>query len=325
LNKLSVSRVKLFQECPLKYKYNYIDELRPDTTSSALVFGKAIDEALNVLILDKDLDKSKETFKQWFKYTNLNGDKLEVETSEKIIWNDSDLDNDLITKDEQNSFNPKYLSLIQKGLIILDSYNNYVVPKIKEVIACQKRVTLKNPHGDEIEGTIDLIARLSDDRIYLLDHKTSSMEYSKDSAAKSTQLILYNYLCQDEYDLDGVGFIVLGKNIWKQKTKVCNKCGYNGSGENHRTCPNMNNNQRCHGEWVTTINPKCFINIVLDAINSKIEELVLDTFDGVNRQIKNKEFVPNLDSCIRGKLKCAYYNLCHSGDKTGLVNLKDKK
>jgi hypothetical protein len=148
------------------------------------------------------------------------------------------------------------------------------------------------------------------------------MEYSKDSAAKSTQLILYNYLCQEEYKLDGVGFIVLGKNLWKQKKKICNRCYYEGSGETHKTCPEIVNKQRCHGTWNTTINPRCFINIILDIVNPNVEGLVLDTFDGVNQQIKNKEFVPNLDSCMRGKLKCPYYALCHNGDSRNLIKLK---
>jgi hypothetical protein len=329
-NKLSFSRVKLFQNCGLQYKYHYIDELRSIKTSSALVFGKAIDSALNSLLLDKDLEKAKNVFKAEFSNTTLNSEKIDIESSNLIEWKEADLDQDLLFPEDKDKQNIHFWSLYRKGIIMLDSYNTFILPKIKEVLVCQKVVNIENEMGDIIEGTIDLIARLNDDKIYLLDHKTSSFEYSNDSASKSTQLILYHYLTKESYKIDGVGFIVLNKHIWKKKEKICLVCGFNGSGTNHRKCnnniviqtQNSGSNKRCNGEWKVTIDPTCYINLILNDINPRVESLVLDTFDGVNQQIKNKEFVPNLDSCERGKLKCPYFSLCHEGKYDNLIKSK---
>lgn len=324
-NKLSFSRVQLFQSCGKKYALHYIEELRPIKTASALVFGKAIDIALNSLLIDKDLQKSKEIFKKELKEISLNGEKIDVENSDKVEWKDGDLDLDLLLPDDKSKQNLHFWSMFRKGIIILDSYNDFMLPKIKEVLVCQKVVNIENELGDIIEGQIDLIAHLNDGKIYLLDHKTSSYEYAEDSASKSTQLILYHYLTKESYTIDGVGYIVLNKNIWKKKQKICSKCQFDGSGSNHRTCSNMIDKKRCNNEWLVKIDPKCFINVILNNINPLVESLVLDTFDGVNQQIKNKQFVPNLDSCMRGKLVCNFFKLCHEGKYDNLVRINSSK
>ena len=326
-NRLSFTRINLFQECGKKYELYYEQKLRPDTTSSALIFGRAIDLALNSLLLERDLSKAKDIFSQELKETTLNGIKINPETSDKVIYYDTDLDEELLTKDDKNKENLKYWSLYRKGIIILDSYNGYVLPKIKEVIVCQKRIEIENELGDVIEGTIDLIARLNDGKVYLLDHKTSSSEYSDDSAGKSTQLVLYHYLSRDNYDLHGVGFIVLNKHIWKKRKKICGVCGYDGSGERHKTCSKVTEGTktRCNGEWITTIDPTCFINIILNDVNLNVENMVLDTFDGVNELIKEKKFIPNLNSCVRGKNVCPYYQLCHNKKYDKLVKIEEEK
>jgi putative RecB family exonuclease len=43
---LSYSQINTYLICPLKYKFQYIDMLQPTFTSSALVFGSAIHEAV---------------------------------------------------------------------------------------------------------------------------------------------------------------------------------------------------------------------------------------------------------------------------------------
>ena len=43
---LSYSQLALYLDCPLKYRFRYIDEIQAEGVSSALVFGKAIHQAL---------------------------------------------------------------------------------------------------------------------------------------------------------------------------------------------------------------------------------------------------------------------------------------
>jgi hypothetical protein len=51
-NRLSHSACNKFQQCPKAYQYHYIDKLRSTVTSSALIFGSAIDLALGAMLED---------------------------------------------------------------------------------------------------------------------------------------------------------------------------------------------------------------------------------------------------------------------------------
>ena len=46
---LSSSRINLYLNCSLKYKFNYVDKLPKPFKSSALVFGSAIHSAISWL------------------------------------------------------------------------------------------------------------------------------------------------------------------------------------------------------------------------------------------------------------------------------------
>ena len=51
--KLSHSASEKYLTCPQQYKLHYIDRIRPDKLGSALLFGSALDEALNRLLATK--------------------------------------------------------------------------------------------------------------------------------------------------------------------------------------------------------------------------------------------------------------------------------
>jgi PD-(D/E)XK nuclease superfamily len=327
-NKLSFSKIKTYQDCGRKYDYHYNQRLRSERVGSPLVFGHAIDSALNELVTSKDLDKSLEVFTKSLKEFEYNGSKIDIFTTDKVDFMDSDFTQDILSKEDlvniKTGSNKFALSLLRKGEIIIRSYNDYIIPKISKVLMCQQRVSLKNEDGDELEGIIDLILEFKDGSVYLLDNKTSSRDYKPDSAGKSGQLLIYEYLL-DKYDLDGIGFIVLNKNIWLRKVKVCSVCGHNGSGKNNRSCDAIIDNVRCMGPWTVTVDPKCFITMILNKPNRDTQAMVLDTVDVVNTQIKNNQYPANLDSCIRGKIVCPYYNKCHGGSDKGLIKVPERK
>lgn len=220
-----------------------------------------------------------------------------------------------------------FLSIHRKGLIMLDSYNTKILPRIKNVLAIQKEITLQNGEGDVITGFIDLIAEWDDGKIYVLDNKTtSSMQYYPDDApSKSQQLIIYKHAMQEEYDLSGVGFIVMEKGIKKNKAKSCLKCGFNGTGSRHKTCANEIEGKRCNGEWLEVLNPEAYIAVLINEVPTASEDLVLDTFDRAVEGIKSENFGPNLSACKQGGLICPYAKLCWEGNMDDLVDLGDKK
>lgn len=324
MNKLSYTKYNLYLDCPKKFNLYYNQRLRSNQISSALIFGTAIDAALNDLLINKDLVQAENIFYANFKYRKVNGATLDIETSDRVVFMDNDLDVDLLNPEDKLKSNKQFWSLFRKGIIIIESYNEFFIPKVKEVLALQQKIEIKNDQGDVIEGYLDLIVRLNDDKVYLLDHKTSSKPYDKDSAEKSTQLNLYSYL-QTTYKLDGIGFVVLNKNIWKKKVKICSKCQFDGSGTSFRTCNNLFEAKRCSGEWNITLDAKCFIDLILDKPSTEVTNMVLDSFDGVNQQIKNKAFHPNLNSCKKGKFVCDYYDYCYNGDSSKLTQVPERK
>lgn len=324
----------MFLECGRKYDFHYNKKLRPIQMNSALAFGKALDDALNNLLTTKDLASSKQIFLQNY-----------IHSKGEVIFNDNDFDKDLLelinypkiekltelhtkkVKDGVASLTPTetlmyhdscYASLKEKGGVILDSYNKWVIPKIKQVVVVQDKLSIENDSGDTFEGFIDLIAEFKNGEVYLLDNKTTSYPYSKNSAQESFQLNCYYHFIKNKYQLNGLGFIVANKNLWKKKKKVCKQCQYDGSKASFRTCNQVIDGSRCKGEWDVQLEVTCFIDVILNKSSEVTEQLILETINSVNNNIKTQSYSPNLTHCKQGKLVCSYFNYCYKQDKTGL-------
>lgn len=354
-NKLSHSAASKYQQCGQAYKFHYIDKIRPKVTGASLVFGGAIDEALNSILTGKD--DYKEVFLAKFTNSTINKIDRYIPTYLEIVYSSTDFDADLITDEDRafigeksgqphvdeaiaqirakrnksglNSLTDKeklvfnlanWCSLKQKGLLMLEAYKKKVLPKIKKVLSVQKKVVLGNADGDEIIGYVDLVAEVEDHGVVILDNKTSAMDYEEDSVIISPQLSLYTHILEEEYNTRKAGYIVMKKAIAKNKTKVCRSCGYDGSEGRHATCSNTIDGKRCGGEYEIKIKPEVFIQFIVDEIPEQTEEIVLENYDVINDGIKKGIFHRNFNSCQNwyGGY-CPYMNLCYRGDAKGLV------
>ena len=229
-----------------------------------------------------------------------------------------------LTHDEKKLLNlGNWLCLNRKGLVMLKAYSEQVLPKIKEVLAVQKSVEIENDSGDRLVGFIDLIVETVDGKRYVLDNKTSSIQYDPNSPQRSQQLILYYHITKEEYKLDGVGFVVMYKHILKNKKKTCSVCGNNGTGKRHKTCDAEHKEHagRCNGDWEEVINPDARIEFIVNTVPEAAENLVMETFDEANNGIKNKMFGPNLQACHTGSIYCDYYNYCWTGNSDDLITV----
>ena len=243
-----------------------------------------------------------------------------LEEKKKVGWEN-------LRENQKKLFNlANWLVMRRKGHIMLESYNKKILPKIKEVLAVQKESFLENENGDKVVQYLDLIVKWEDDRILLMDNKTSAKEYEEDSASRSPQLISYFHGNKDEYKLDAVGFLVLKKQILKNKIKICSLCGNDGSGERHKTCAadNAETGKRCNGTWNIKLNPECYIQIIINDVSPAAENLVLTTFDEANNGIKAGAFHRNLGACVTG-FKCEYWSHCWKGDDSELIDVSKEK
>ena len=124
---------------------------------------------------------------------------------------------------------------------------------------------------------------------------------------------------QHKYKTKKAGFIVLSKNIIKNKTKTCIKCSFDGTGGKHKTCSNEINGKRCNGEWSETFSPEANVQFIIDEIPQQTEDLVLDNIDDINVAIKTNHFTRNLQSCNSNFGPCDYIGYCYRGSMHGLV------
>ena len=66
---LSHSQIGRYQMCPKSYEYYYIQKLRPKVHSASLVFGSAIDNALNALLTGQESPEA--LFEKSFRFSKI--------------------------------------------------------------------------------------------------------------------------------------------------------------------------------------------------------------------------------------------------------------
>ena len=182
-----------------------------------------------------------------------------------------------------------WLSLIEKGKLMIEQYQKQVLPLIEETFAVQKKIELPNDNGDIIVGYIDFIASFNDEPgvVYIVDNKTSSRPYKKDSVQTSEQLATYAY----HEDTDKAAYVVVEKNLRKRS-------------------------------------PHVKITIIKDTIPEEQFDKTLDVYMDSLYNINEENFEPNYDSgCFQFGSKCPYYDYCRSDGQIvdGLIKLPERK
>lgn len=340
---LSYSGYSTYSTCPKKYDYHYNEKIRPESEPFHLVFGSATDKALNVVLENKKAESeqtdqtirfealneaAKEMFRLFkkkilFSSTDFDGEILTELTEEvmfrklaRVGWkgsNPSDLASSLfqsitmgdsLTKNQFKAL--KYLvffSSIEKISLIIDAFNDYVVPRIKRIVSVQANVK---------RGILDFEAELIGvDGIVVCDNKTAGRDYEQDAVINSVQLAGYGAK---------VGaYIVFNKTVKKNRTKECSICKKNGTGQRHKTCDATVDGVRCNGDWIETITPEIVPQIIIDKVPEHNREMVETAFSETELLIETKVFPRNLNNC--GKQygqPCPYINLCWKNDMSGL-------
>lgn len=270
--RISHSAKDVYTKCAYEYFLKYIWKLRTVKPRSPLAFGDAIDVGLNTLLESRDVVNAMCQFQnRWTTYKD-----------KDVVYSKSDLDEFLVPDDPTNT----WLSLLHRGNILIQEFNEQIMPRIKEVIKVQLDQTAKNDMGDELVIKTDFICVWEDGRRILFDNKTSSMKYAEDSVRVSPQLAIYYETLKAEYDLDAAGYIVIPKRINKIKT------------------------------------PRVKIEVIIDRIDPETTAKTLESYDSVLKEIKAGSFPANHSSCIGVFGKCDYYNYCHAGSMEGLEEKK---
>lgn len=362
--KLSYSAINTYSTCGQKYYWHYIQGYREKWQRASLLFGSAIDKALNNLLEERSYDKSLAVFEKEWNFQFVNKKYTSLFSNPDIVYGARDLDLDLIETSEEDQTwlaefenhkksrkweeiseedRTKYntfcwKSLCIKGLIIIKSYNEKILPQFQSVTGIQHKSELTNSDGDSVVQYLDFIATFQDGSVVLMDNKTtSSLDYYKDdSPGKSQQLLSYFYTNREAFSLGGVGYVAICKQIVKNKTKKCSKCNEDGTETKARTCDKeypgkvikrkkeVDGMIRCDGEWDVTMNPEAAIKVIVNTPKEKSIDLVLSTFDEANNGIKNEVYYKNLAVCDNQYgSPCPFRALCWEGSTEDLTKKED--
>jgi len=123
---------------------------------------------------------------------------------------------DIVEKDQAFYNYICWTCLCHKGRMFIEAYKEQFMPRVVEVHSIQRKVHLPNVNGNYIIGYIDLEATLDDGIRYVIDNKTASVPYKKDSVLTSQQLSIYSEFCENRY----CGYVVLNKRLRKKDPKV---------------------------------------------------------------------------------------------------------
>lgn len=204
----------MYLRCPKSYYFRYVMGYKPDITNTPLLYGIAVDAALNYILesmrdkLPWDVEKAKEIFlekmQEWDGQNRLDFFKNEVPEDLKDIIDEMD-------PDHQEAV---WENIVKRGLASIDVYANEIIPQFDEVISVQNKGVITNAEGHEFVYVLDFIVKMKDGRVVLMDNKTSSARYPKNKVKKSQQLSLY---LEQFPDITYAGYCVLIKNPEKER------------------------------------------------------------------------------------------------------------
>jgi hypothetical protein len=90
--RLSHSAIERYLLCSERYRLHYIEGYRTQTIGSALFFGSAYGNAVQEMAKEGlTLDQAKERFDKYFKTTEINSEKVDLENTEKARYFKGDL------------------------------------------------------------------------------------------------------------------------------------------------------------------------------------------------------------------------------------------
>lgn len=283
--RLSHSAKELYLRCPLAYYMHYFLNLRSKTTNSALPFGNAIDSGLNTLLLTYNVREAQDAFEKAWSFGKINNEEISFKFTDLIKFSKADLDESLLTENilKQPINVQSWESLLNKGMMMIDTYAKEILPKIDKVLSVQERIALPNGNGDVITGLVDFVARFKDGSVLICDNKTTSVKYDSNKLNESAQqLATYDEALSEKYKTNGVAYVVVDKKIRKK-------------------------------------DPRVRIDIISGKINEEMKKKTFDEYDQVLYSIKMGQFQSNNPNCNNYFGTC----ICDKYVKSDGTNLED--
>lgn len=339
-----------YDTCPRMYYLHYRERLRPTELSSTLLFGIAIDTAAEEYLKTRNRELCRQKFRDMWNEQEQDGKTIEISSSLDVKYANADLDIELIPQSYHESLikdtpfktlsdlvkdgtqteriaGANWYSLFYKGALMLKGFMDWVDENVEEILGTQVAIELEDDEGNKVPGLADFVMKVKGyDNPILVDLKTSARYYERGSVKESEQLALYFfYLKQAKFpDMERAAYLVLNKQIKKNRKKTCLKCGTVTNGR-EKTCAVGEKKNRCKGDFHVDISPEAVVQYIHDEIPEGFIQDTINKFNISVEGIKAERFEPCWDVCDNyyGR-KCPFYNYCHGGSMEGLVK-KERK
>ena len=214
-NKISYSQLSMFSECPLRWKLNYIDDLKVSEPSIHLLFGTAMHEVIQSWLEVMYYDSVK------------NADKLNLEQR----LHDKMFEQFQIEK-ERFGKNPCTLEEMKEffndGVAILDFVKKkraeYFSKRGYKLIGCEVPIEVDLKKNIKMVGYLDLVIldEISN-TLKIYDIKTSTRgwnKWMKKDENKTQQLLLYKQFYSKQYnhpiDKIEVEYFIVKRKLWEE-------------------------------------------------------------------------------------------------------------
>ena len=213
-NKISYSQLSMYGDCPLRWKLNYVDDLRIFESNIHLIFGTAMHEVLQTYLEVMFNDSIK------------NADLLPLEEmlKDKLIEHfksrKEEEGKEPCTKEDLQEF-------FQDGVDILDFFRkkrgDYFQKRQYELIGCEVPIGVMMKKDIKMVGYLDIVLKhVPTDTITIFDIKTSTRGWNKWMKAdknKTQQLLLYKQFYSKQYnhpiDQIEVEYFIVKRKLWE--------------------------------------------------------------------------------------------------------------
>lgn len=179
----SHSRISAFENCPLKFKFRYIDRIKTETEETVEAFmGKKVHETLEKLYIDKKYQKIN-TLPELIKHL-------------RKIWRENWNNSIIIVREGLTQSN--YRKMAEK--YISDYYKRYY-PFKEKTISTEERViiNLDKKGNYKLQGYIDRLDNPKDGYYEVCDYKTNSYLKLQEQLDTDKQLALYAIGVKNRY------------------------------------------------------------------------------------------------------------------------------
>jgi hypothetical protein len=214
MNRISYSQLSMYSDCPLRWKLNYVDDLRIFESNIHLIFGTAMHEVLQTYLEVMYNDSIK------------NADLLPLEEMlrdklvEQFKSREEDEGKQPCTKEDLQEF-------FQDGVDILDFFRkkrgDYFQKRQYELIGCEVPIEVMMKKDIKMVGYLDIVLKhVPTDTITIFDIKTSTRGWNKWMKAdknKTQQLLLYKQFYSKQYNhpienID-VEYFIVKRKLWE--------------------------------------------------------------------------------------------------------------